>query len=419
MKSGIIIAFIKSEFKNKGEVSLGKIFQLQTPTKIIYGSDSLQKVGEIASTIGKKVLIISDQIMSDLGYVKKCEACLSEKDVETTIYLGVNSEPTDSFVEEALQLFKTKGCDLIISLGGGSCIDTAKAVAIIATNEGYIGEFMGGKRLVEHTPIPHIAIPTTAGTGSEATDVTVITNTKNDVKMMIKQPAFMPTCAIVDASLTMSVPKGVTAATGVDALSHAVEAYLSKKAQPLTDMFAISAMKLIINSIKKAYDDGENYEAREEMLLGSLKAGIAFSNASVALVHGMSRPIGALFHVPHGVSNAMLLPAVLEYSKDSCVDRLATIGKLFHQNEKNLTNEEYANLAVSSVKELCSYLNIPNLKEWGIKEEMYYRVLPKMATDAINSGSPANNPRVPTEQETINLYKVCFNYNFSEETVKN
>lgn len=398
---------------------MAKIFQLQTPTKIVYGSDSLQKVGEVALALGRKALIISDQIMNNLGYLKKCESYLSEKNIKTIFYLGVHSEPTDCFVEEALQVFKTEGCDLIISIGGGSCIDTAKAVAVIATNEGEISEFMGGKRLVENTPIPHIAIPTTAGTGSEATDVTVITSTKNDVKMMIKQPAFMPTCAIVDSLLTKSVPKSVTAATGVDALSHAIEAYLSKKSHPLTDMFAISAMKLIINSIKTAYDDGDNYKAREDMALGSLQAGIAFSNASVALVHGMSRPIGALFHVPHGVSNAMLLPAVLEYSQDSCVDRLATIGKLFVGSEKDLSNEESAKLAVSSVKELCSYLNIPNLKDWGIKEDIFNQVLSKMASDAINSGSPANNPKVPTELEIIELYKNCYNYNFSEETVNN
>lgn len=398
---------------------MGKIFQLQTPTKIVYGSDSLQKVGEVALALGKKALIISDQIMNNLGYLKKCESYLSEKNIKTIFYLGVHSEPTDCFVEEALQVFKTEGCDLIISIGGGSCIDTAKAVAVIATNEGEISEFMGGKRLVENTAIPHIAIPTTAGTGSEATDVTVITSTKNDVKMMIKQPAFMPTCAIVDPLLTKSVPKSVTAATGVDALSHAIEAYLSKKSHPLTDMFAISAMKLIINSIKTAYDDGDNYKAREDMALGSLQAGIAFSNASVALVHGMSRPIGALFHVPHGVSNAMLLPAVLEYSHDNCVERLATIGKLFAGSEKDLSNEVSAKLAVSSVKELCSYLNIPNLKDWGIKEDMFNQTLSKMAIDAINSGSPENNPKVPTELEIIELYKICYNYKFSEETVNN
>ncbi|RKI98343.1 iron-containing alcohol dehydrogenase, partial [Butyricicoccus sp. 1XD8-22] len=169
------------------------------------------------------------------------------------------------------------------------------------------------------SPLQHIAIPTTAGTGSEATDVTVITNTSNQVKMMIKQQSFMPTAAIVDPELSKSSPKHVTAATGIDALSHAIEAFLSKKSHPMTDMLALSAMKLIVNHIRDAYEDGNNMEAREKMALGSLQAGMAFSNASVCLVHGMSRPIGALFHVPHGFSNAMLLPAILEFSKGSCI----------------------------------------------------------------------------------------------------
>ncbi|WP_394138217.1 iron-containing alcohol dehydrogenase [Cytobacillus oceanisediminis] len=390
----------------------------RVPEAIFYGRGSSEKVGAEAALRGKKALIISDKIMDQLGYVSECRTYLQEEGVKSEVYLGVASEPTDEYVAEALELFQKEQCDLVISVGGGSCIDTAKAIAVLATNGGFIGDYMGGKKLAQHAPVPHIAIPTTAGTGSEATDVTVITNSSNDVKMMIKQPAFMPSVAIVDPLLTISSPKNVTSATGVDALSHAVEAYLSKKAHPMTDTMAISAMKLIVENILTAYNDGENVDAREAMSLGSLQAGMAFSNASVCLVHGMSRPIGALFHVPHGISNAMLLPAVLEFSQEACVDRLADIGRIFQPDNESLSNEEAAEIAVQSVKDLCLKLNIPNLRGWGIDQEAFKTAVGKMATDAIDSGSPGNNPRVPTQSELEELYHVCYDYQFSSETEK-
>lgn len=385
---------------------------LRTPLTIIYGPDSFTRIGEEAALRGKKALIISDSIMEKLGNVSRCISYFEECGVSSSVYLGVETEPTDRYVEEALDLLREKNCDLIISLGGGSCIDTAKAVSVLVTNDGSIDEFVGGKRNAEQPPIPHIAIPTTAGTGSEATDVTVITQTSNQVKMMIKQPAFMPTAAIVDPGLSKTSPKHVTAATGIDALSHAVEAYISKKAHPMTDMLALSAMELIVNHIREAYTDGNNMDARGKMSLGSLQAGMAFSNASVCLVHGMSRPIGALFHVPHGYSNAMLLPAVLEFSKENCMERLADLGRIFVP-EQDMSDQEAADIAVESVKKLCNDLNIPNLAGWGIHRQEFNMAVGKMAKDAIDSGSPAYNPRVPTMQELEDLYLYCFDYQFS------
>ncbi|MDQ0269157.1 iron-containing alcohol dehydrogenase [Cytobacillus purgationiresistens] len=387
----------------------------RTPQTIIYGRDSFEKVAEEAESRGSKALIISDKIMNQLGYTERCKDFLTGKSIESELYLGVDSEPTDRYVDEALTLFKSTECDHIISIGGGSCIDTAKAVAVLASNGGDIGNYMGGRKAAVHAPIPHIAIPTTAGTGSEATDVTVITNTANDIKMMIKQPAFMPSVALVDPVLTISSPKHVTAATGIDALSHAVEAYLSKKAHPMTDTVALSAMKLIVENIEAAYEDGSNLDAREAMSLGSMQAGMAFSNASVCLVHGMSRPIGALFHVPHGYSNAMLLPAVLEFSKEACIDRLADLGRIFISDHSDLTNKEAADLAVSAVKKLCLTLNIPNLKGWGIDETAFNQAVNKMTIDAIDSGSPANSPRVPSAEELEALYHTCYHYQFAEK----
>ncbi|VEF48909.1 iron-containing alcohol dehydrogenase [Bacillus freudenreichii] len=386
----------------------------RTPPTITYGQNSFEKVGKEAALKGKNALIISDKVMERLGYVNQCLTFLEKHGVRSSVYLGVETEPTDEFVVAALDIFKENECDLIISLGGGSCLDTAKAVSVLASNGGSIDEYVGEKRMAKEPTIPHIAIPTTAGTGSEATDVTVITNTSNQVKMMIKQPAFMPAAAIVDPVLSISSPRYVTAATGIDALCHAVEAYLSKRAHPMTDTLALSAMRLIVNNIRYAYTDGSNIDAREKMSLGSLQAGMAFSNASVCLVHGMSRPIGALFHVPHGYSNAMLLPAVLEFSKEACIKRLADLGRIFTP-EKDLSDEEAAAIAVESVKKLCNDLEIPNFQEWGIDEQKFKLAVEKMSKDAIDSGSPANNPRVPTMQELEELYLRCFDYQFSEK----
>jgi len=389
----------------------------RSPKTISYGRNAFQHVGTEVASRGTKALIVSDQIMDKLGNVESCRALLKKEEIESVVYLGVASEPSDIYVAEALDLLKKEQCDVVISLGGGSCIDTAKAISVLATNGGYIGDYFGGKKIAKNPPIPHIAIPTTAGTGSEATDVTVISNTTTDVKMMIKQPAFLPEVAIVDPLLTFSSPPKVTAATGVDALCHALEAYISKKSQPMTDTLALSAMKLIIGNLLAAYKDGQNIDAREAMSLGSLQAGLAFSNASVCLVHGMSRPIGALFHVPHGISNAMLLPAVLEFSRDACVDRLADIGRIFQPESQGLTNEEAADIAVKSIKELCLNLDIPNLQAWGIDQTAFENVIEKMTADAIDSGSPGNNPKVPTHAELQQLYRICYNYQFEEQVV--
>lgn len=390
----------------------------RTPKTILYGRNAFENVGTEASQRGKKALIVSDKIMDSLGFVSKCRNLLQEQGVQSEVYLGIASEPTDQYVSESLELLQKEQCDIVISLGGGSCIDTAKAIAVLATNGGYIGDYMRERKIASNPPVPHISIPTTAGTGSEATDATIITNTMTDVKMMIKQPAFMPEVAIVDPLLTISSPKNVTAATGIDALSHAIEAYLSRKSHSMTDTLALSAMKLIVENILTAYMTGENEDAREAMALGSLQAGMAFSNSSVCLVHGMSRPIGAIFHVPHGISNAMLLPAVLEFSKEACVERLADLGRIFEPNNESLSNQEAANIAVNSIKALCVKMDIPNLKGWGIDSAAFENVVAKMAVDAVESGSPGNNPKIPTHEELVELYHVCYNYQFSvEETV--
>lgn len=387
--------------------------EFRMPKTILYGNESLTKLGEQAACLGKKVLLVSDRIMAQIGVADRCQGYLTDAGLDCVCYWEVNSEPTDNHVQEALTLCREHSCDVIVAVGGGSCIDAAKAVGLVATNGGYIGDYMGGKRKIEHKPLPLIAIPTTAGTGSEATAVTVINSTKDDVKMMIKNPALIPEIAIIDPVLTYSAPAQVTAATGIDALCHGIEAYISRAAQPLTDQFALAAIELMVRNLRKAYENGNDVEARAKASLASLQAGIAFSNASVALVHGMSRPIGALFHVPHGISNAMLLPAVLEFTKESATQRLADIGRILRPDLAGDTQQELANVTVNEVKQLCRDLKIPNLKAYGVAEEKFNQVIPKMAVDALASGSPGNNPRVPSLEEIEELYRICYNYDFT------
>jgi alcohol dehydrogenase class IV len=404
----------------KEEERMAVVHQLLMPGTILYGEGSFGEMGRQAKLLGKKVLIISDPIMQQIGNVALCKEQLEQENVPYTVYLGVDSEPTDIHVEEALILCRSENCDVIVAVGGGSCIDTGKAVAAIMTNGGKIRDYVGNKKLFTERPLPLIAVPTTAGTGSEVTKVTVITDTVHDIKMMISQPALLPAVAIVDPHLTISCPPSVTAATGIDALCHAIEAYISRRSQPVTERLALSAIELIVKHLRRAYENGNDIEARDKVALGSMLAGAAFSNASVTLVHGMSRPIGALFHVPHGVSNAMLLPAVLEFTKESAVDRFAAIALTINPELKGLSEQELADLAIAELKQLCLDLKIPSMKVWGIDKEKFEQVVAKMAVDALASGSPGNNPRVPSEEEIIQLYHICYDYDFSsKEKVSN
>ncbi|QGH36170.1 iron-containing alcohol dehydrogenase [Gracilibacillus salitolerans] len=390
---------------------MNNIFSFRMPKCLYYGEDSFGLVGEQVKKYGHKCLLISDKVMDNLGHVNQCIQFLKQSSVNCMTYLGVNSEPTDRHVEEALKLFRDENCDVIVSLGGGSCIDTGKAVAVLAEHDGDVVDYFESKKQMNHSTIPFIALPTTAGTGSEVTDVTVITNTKNDVKMMIKDPALTPSVAIVDPILTYTLPSHITASTGIDALCHAIEAYISRLSHPMTDNLALSAIRLISQNIRLSYNN-EDPKAKGKMALASMQAGVAFSNASVCLVHGMSRPIGALFHVPHGVSNAMILPAILYFSKESCIEKMAIIGRIFNRDLEQVSDVVAADSAVEEIRKLCAELNIPNMKDWGIEMTRFKQFVCKMADDALASGSPDNNPKVPSKEEIIELYETCYSYHF-------
>ena len=378
------------------------------PPAVIFGSGTAEQIGEESRKLGgSKGLIITDDILLKLGMLDSIKQSLTQAKIQFTIYSGVFAEPTTEFVEEGLEVYKDNGCDFLLAIGGGSAIDTAKAIAILATNPVSIEKCQGPNK-VDKDCAPMIAVPTTAGTGSEVTQFTIITDTKRDVKMLIASPRIIPQKAIVDPLLTLSMPRGLTGATGIDALTHAIEAYVSVKAQPMSDIFALSAIELISGSLRQAWANGNNKEAREKTMLGALQAGIAFSNSSVALVHGMSRPIGAYFHVPHGVSNAALLSVVTEFSLIGNPERYARIAQAMGENVEGLTVMEAAEVAAESITRLIEDIEIPSLSDLGVEEEKLDELASKMAEAAIDSGSPSNNPRQATKEEIIELYKLAY-----------
>lgn len=376
----------------------------RVPSTIHVGIDAAREAGNEAKLLGaRRALLITDKVLASSGTIDPVVESLGEVGIESVIYEGVNSEPTVSHVQEAVRLFQEERCDILIACGGGSPIDVAKAVRVLATNGGVVEDYMGFNK-VGKPGVPLIAIPTTAGTGSEATMVTIITDTARDIKMLIGSPFLLPSVALVDPSLTLKMPRGLTAATGVDALTHAIEAYVSIKAQPLTDILALSAIRKICRFLPQAWANPDNLEARSETMLGALQAGIAFSNSSVALVHGMSRPIGANFHVPHGVSNAALLGVVMEFSLIGAPERYAEIAEAMELNVHGLTAMEAAHAGYERVEALIRELQIPTLSKLGVTREKLDPVVGKMADDAIASGSPGNNPRKATRDEIIELY---------------
>ena len=378
------------------------------PNTVITGSGSSKQAGEECQKLNlKKALIVTDQNQVKLGILDGVLASLRQSGVQYAVYDGVNTEPVAEYVREGLEAFQGNRCDCLLAFGGGSPMDTAKAISVMATNPGSIENYMGlGKIPQKGRPV--IAVPTTAGTGSEVTPFTIITDTRRDVKMLIGSPFLMPEIAIVDPQLTVPLPPDITATTGIDALTHAIEAYVSVKAQAMSDLFCLAAIELIAGNLQQAWADGKNLAAREKTMMGALMAGIAFSNSSVALVHGMARPIGAYFHVRHGASNAALLGTVMEFSLEGNPTRYARIAGAIGLNIGGLSELEAARRGAEAVKKLIKDIRIPSLRELGVDKAKLDQLAPRMSEDAIASGSPANNPRQATREEIIELYKKAY-----------
>ncbi len=380
--------------------------QFIMPKQIYYGENALKDAAPHISSFGKKALIVTDPVMVKLGNTKKVTLILEENNIQYVIYDGITGEPTDTMIETGFAKWKNENCDFLIAIGGGSPIDAMKAIGTVATNGGSINDYLG-KVITVPTP-PMIAIPTTSGTGSEATQFTIITNTEKNIKMLLKGPVLIPDLAIDDPEFTVSAPPSVTAATGLDALCHATEAYTSRKSQPMTDNLALSAIKRIFKYLPIAYKDPQNTQARMQLSLASLEAGIAFNNASVTIIHGMSRPIGALFHIPHGISNAMLMTECFRYVYDGAVTRFADMARVIGESNETDSDNIAAEKFIDACEKICDICNIPSLSEYGIDLNEFRECMPKMANDAIASGSPANTLKEINTNDILKIYqKLC------------
>lgn len=377
-------------------------------TILCAGGASKELPAQLRRLGAARVLVVTDEFMVRSGIVPRIVDDLRSAGIEFSIFDGVQPDPSEQNVLAGLARFSACDAQAIVAIGGGSPIDCAKAVSLLTANPAPLSRYMG-RHKVPRAGAPVIAIPTTAGTGSEVTKVAVITDTANDVKMMMLDAHLLPAVALVDYELTLSMPAGLTAAVGVDTLTHGIEAYVSRLANPLTDPIALACIRQVAQHLETAWREPENRAAREGMMIAATQGGMAFANSSVCLVHGMSRPLGALFHVPHGISNAMLLPAVTRFSLPGAVARYATIARTMGHAEARHSDEAAAHALVEGLESLNTRLKIPRLRDDPrLDQAKFTRLLEKMAGDALASGSPQYNPVVPTATEIVDLYRAAW-----------
>jgi alcohol dehydrogenase class IV len=378
------------------------ISRVQSPRIIRIGGGVASEISEVLQQLNvSRPLIVTDTNLVALGHVKSITDVLTASGINAGLFDGVVEDPTDACVDDGIAALEAGDYDCIIGFGGGSPMDTAKAISFMAVNPGHVRDYKAPTQ-IDKCGLPVILIPTTGGTGSELTRWCVITDTKQPEKYNLSGLACVATAALIDWTFTTTKPARITADTAVDSLTHAIEAFVSKRAHPYTDAFALSAMPLIAQHVHTAYSEPNNGDAREALMLAASQAGMAFSNASVALVHGMSRPIGAHFHVAHGLSNAMLLPAVTAFSIDAAPARYAQVARVMGWASDTDADALACEKLVSGLKQMNKDLAVPSPSELGhAKDDKMFAL---MAEQALASGSPQNNPRVPTKEQIIQLY---------------
>ena len=379
-------------------------FNFTCAPRTIFGEGALETAAPYIADFGKKALIVTGKIITKTGLAAKVQDVLSVRGISSVVFNDLPGEPDDKMIDAALSVFKSEKCDFIIGLGGGTPLDTAKAVAAMAVLPGKLSDYTGKEMSGDFAPL--VLIPTTAGTGSEATKFFVYTDTATDAKLLMKGDALLPKLAVIDYTYTISSPVSITVATGMDALTHAVEAYTSKKANPVTDIYCLDAIKRIFKYLPLAAKDGNDKTAREQMSLAAYEAGVCINNSSVTLVHGMSRPIGALFHVPHGISNAMLITECLRFALDGegAEERFAKIALEIGEAEKTDSTSAASKKFLDALERLTKTLEVPSLREYGIDLEKFEASEEKMASDALASGSPANTRKAVSKDDIIAIY---------------
>lgn len=372
------------------------------PSVSYMGIGSIKDLGsEITSRGLKNCLIVTDKILVDIGLIDSLTTMLKNNNIEFTVFDETKPNPTVTNVNDGLKMLKDNNCDFVISFGGGSPHDAAKGIALLATNGGCIKDYEGVDKS-KFPQMPLIAINTTAGTASEMTRFCIITDEERYVKMAIVDKNVTPIIAVNDPELMVAMPKSLTAATGMDALTHAIEAYVSTIATPITDACAEKAIELIGKYLRTAVKNGNDIDARDMMAYAEYLAGMAFNNASLGYVHAMAHQLGGFYDLPHGVCNAILLPHVVKYNSDVSYDKLRKVAILLGVNPHDIKDNNAAELAIYEIKKLSKDIGIPSgIKELGAKEEDFET----LATNALKDACGLTNPKQATLDEIINIYK--------------
>jgi alcohol dehydrogenase class IV len=384
---------------------MNKTILFRSIPRIIMGAGTITQLPfEIKALKGKKALFVTDRGIISSGIFDSVAGTLRAAEIPFEVFDGVEPDPRYEIVEECTSFLKKAGADIIVGLGGGSPIDIAKTTSVMATNQAPVSLYFGVD-LVPNRGLPAIIIPTTAGTGSEVTPIAILSDEGEKLKKGIVSPYLFPASAILDPVLTLGLPPGITAATGMDALIHAIEAYTSVNASGITDMFACRAMKLLYGNLRTAFANGKDLQAREAMMEGSLLAGIAFANAGVTAVHAFAYPIGAEFHIPHGVANTLMLPHVMRFNVIGNVKKFGELADAFGIQASGRDDIGRAELAVAAIERLTQDLKVPtHLAQFGVKEE---------DLDALAQGVMkvtrllANNPRMMTREDAVDIYRAA------------
>jgi alcohol dehydrogenase class IV len=380
-----------------------KITTIRRIPKILMGVGAVGEVGKEVTGLGaKRALLISDPGVMKAGIVERVLSSLKGAKVKVSVFDRVEPDPRYEIVDECAEWARPQGIQCVIGVGGGSSLDVAKAVAVMLKGEGSISSFFGVE-LIHRPGIPVVAVPTTAGTGSEVTPIVILSDEGEKLKKGVVSLHLIPSVAILDPELTVGMPPSVTAATGMDALIHAIEAFTSINATPFTDLLAARAMELLYSNIRKAYCNGSDIRARSHMLEGSLLAGIAFANAGVTAVHAFAYPIGAEFHIPHGIANTLMLPRVMEFNMIGALERFASIATMLGEAPAGLSLRETAQRAVMAMERLREDLGLPShLSDFGVTAED----IPRLASGVLKvTRLLANNPRTVTQKDAEEIYR--------------
>ena len=375
---------------------MGQIFRYELPTAIEFGNGAVKTLPKHVRVLnGSKVLIVTDPGIEKAGVPQIVSAILDKNEIPYSIFNEVEADPDIEGVMKGKEQAIQEGCDIIVGLGGGSSLDTAKAIGLMLGNDGHIKDYVGINK-VPNKGKPVIAIPTTAGTGSELTIWSVLSDKQGKIKLSVGSSFNCPDLALCDPELTLTLPAKITAATGMDALTHALESYVNKATQPISEGLSLQAMAMIGKNLRTAVSQGDNLQARYNMLLASLIAAMAFNSTRLGLSHALAMPLGAHFNIPHGTVNAILLPEVMEFNLMGNIDKFSEIAKLFHMPVEGLSPRDAAYQSIIAVRQLKEDVGIhETLSDYGVKEQD----LDVIAEEAMMSGNVPVNPRQPTLQD--------------------